>query len=85
MVDQQLLDILVCPETKQALRMAPPDVIERLNASVTEGSVVNRGGRKVTTPIPAGLIREAGDLLYPIRDDIPIMLIDEAIPLPKTT
>lgn len=29
-----------------------------------------------------GLICEACRLLYPIRDDIPIMLIDEAIRLP---
>lgn len=28
-----------------------------------------------------GLICDACQLLYPIKDDIPIMLIDEAIPL----
>lgn len=28
-----------------------------------------------------GLICEACRLMYPIKDDIPIMLIDEAIPL----
>jgi uncharacterized protein YbaR (Trm112 family) len=26
-------------------------------------------------------VRQDGQYLYPIRDDIPIMLIDEAIPL----
>ncbi len=30
-----------------------------------------------------GLICNNCELLYPIRDDIPIMLIDEAIPLKK--
>lgn len=29
-----------------------------------------------------GLICEACRLIYPIRDDIPIMLVDEAVPLP---
>ncbi len=28
-----------------------------------------------------GLICEACKLLYPIKDDIPVMLIDEAIPI----
>ena len=31
--------------------------------------------------IEAGLVREDGRILYPVRDDIPVMLIDEAIPL----
>ncbi|MDZ7781283.1 MAG: Trm112 family protein [Gemmatimonadota bacterium] len=83
MVDQQLLDILVCPETKQALHMADAEVLERLNAAIREGSVADRGGRKLDAPVTEGLIREAGDVLYPIRDDIPIMLVDQAIPLPQ--
>ena len=30
-----------------------------------------------------GLVCDNCNLLYPIRDDIPIMLIDEAIPIKK--
>ena len=30
-----------------------------------------------------GLVCDTCRLLYPIRDDIPVMLIDEAIPLDK--
>jgi uncharacterized protein YbaR (Trm112 family) len=81
MVDQQLLDILVCPETKQVLHRADADVLRRLNEAIAQGQVETRGGRTVGEPVVAGLVREAGDLLYPIRDDIPIMLVDEAIPL----
>jgi uncharacterized protein YbaR (Trm112 family) len=29
-----------------------------------------------------GLVCNACKLMYPIKDDIPVMLIDEAIPLP---
>ena len=83
MVDQELLDILVCPETKQALHQAEADVLRRLNESIAQGKVENRGGQTVGEPVGARLVREAGDLLYPIRDDIPIMLVDEAIPLPE--
>ncbi|MDA0310846.1 MAG: hypothetical protein O2992_01865 [Gemmatimonadetes bacterium] len=81
MVDQQLLDILVCPETKQPVRVADAGLLAQLNTAIAEGSVLNRGGTKVISAVSEGLVREDGDCLYPIRDDIPIMLIDEAIPL----
>ena len=81
MVDQSLLDILVCPETKQPLRVADAALLERVNASVRQGGIANRGGKTVSTPVEAGLVRQDGAILYPVRDDIPIMLIDESIPL----
>lgn len=83
MIDQSLLDILVCPETKQPLRVADAALLERLNASIEQGSVVNRSGQAVTVALTEALVREDGGALYPVRDDIPIMLIDESIPLPR--
>jgi uncharacterized protein YbaR (Trm112 family) len=50
-VDPKLLDLLVCPLTKQPLRY---------DAGAQE------------------LISDAAHLAYPIRDGIPIMLVDEA-------
>jgi len=81
MVDQDLLDILVCPETKQPVRLADATLLERLNAAIAAGGVHNQGGETVTERVDEGLVREDGAVLYPVRDDIPIMLIDEAIPL----
>jgi uncharacterized protein YbaR (Trm112 family) len=85
MIDQSLLDILVCPETKQPLSVADSVLLDRLNASISEGSVTNRGGEAVTVGLGEALIRQDGDFLYPIRDDIPIMLIDESISLSQQT
>ena len=81
MVDQELLDILVCPETKQPIRLVEAEVLDRVNAAIDSGEVVNRGGVSVGERLEGGLVREDNAVLYPIRDDIPIMLIDEAIPL----
>lgn len=81
-IDQKLLDILVCPETRQTLRRADDAVLEEVNASIARGSLSNRGGEPVTVTVAEGLLREDGDVLYPVRDDIPIMLIDESISLP---
>lgn len=81
MVDPELLKILVCPENKTPVALADEELVERINAAIEAGSLKNRGGEKVEQRIDAGLIREDRAYLYPIRDDIPIMLIDEAIPL----
>ncbi len=81
MIDQALLDILACPETKEEVRLAPDSVVEAVNAMIEAGTLVNRAGEKVAEPIDGGLVRADGKFLYPIREEIPIMLIDEAIPL----
>jgi len=82
-VDQELLDILVCPETKQPVRLAGAEILDRLNRAIEAGTVTNRGGQPVTTRVDEGLVREDGRFLYPVQDDIPVMLIDEAIPLSR--
>lgn len=79
MIDEELLSILVCPENKTPVTVADDALVEKLNAGIEAGTVKNRGGETVTERIDGGLVREDGAWLYPVRDDIPIMLIDEAI------
>lgn len=80
MVDQKLLEILCCPETKQDVQLVDDKVIKKINAAIKLGTVKNRANETVKDIIGAGLLREDKKYLYPIREDIPIMLIDEAIP-----
>ena len=80
MIDSELLSILVCPENKMPVTVADDAMIEKVNAAIAEGVLKNRAGEAVTEAIDGGLLREDSVVLYPIRDDIPIMLIDEAIP-----
>ena len=81
MVDASLVAILACPETHQPVHVADEATIARLNAAIAAGTVKNRDGEAVSEAVQTGLIREDGTYLYPVRDDIPVMLIGEAIPL----
>lgn len=81
MVDQELLDILVCPEDKTPVKLVGDDVLQKINEAIQAGHLKNRAGERVEESIDGGLLREDGKYLYPIREDIPIMLIDEAIPM----
>lgn len=81
MIDPELLALLVCPETHTPVQPAGAEVLEKVNRAVADGSLLNRGGEAVTDPVVEGLVREDGGVLYPVRDGIPIMLIDESIEL----
>ena len=81
MIDKDLLEILACPETHQGLSMASKDVLKRVNDAIG-GGLKNKGGQAVEQPLDAGLVREDGKVVYPIRDEIPVLLIDEGIAVP---
>ena len=80
-VSQELLEILVCPETKQPVAPASEELLQKLSKEIQAGQVRNRGGQKVTEPIVEGLVRQDGRILYPVEDGIPVMLIEESIEL----
>ena len=63
------------------MRLAEPAVIDKLNGQIAAGTVTNRAGQPVKEKIDGGLVRVDGKFLYPIRRNIPVMLVDEGIPL----
>ncbi len=81
MISPELLAILRCPETSQPLQEAPRDVLDRVNEAIDARRARNRGGDTLEERLDEGLVREDGKLLYPVREEIPIMLMDEAISL----
>jgi uncharacterized protein YbaR (Trm112 family) len=67
-MDVALLEIICCPLTHQALRLA--DKVELIRAC-----------EKASREISEGLIREDGKVLYPISDGIPLLVPEEGISL----
>jgi uncharacterized protein YbaR (Trm112 family) len=81
MIDDGLLTLLVCPDDKTPLRPATAEEVNAVNQRVEVGALTNRSGEAVTATLTEGLVRQDGRYLYPIRDDIPLLLVGEGIPL----
>jgi uncharacterized protein len=79
MINEQLLKMIVCPVNHQPLRIADREFIDKVNRAVSAGQVKDKAGRPITEPIQEGLIRQDGQVLYQIRDNIPVLLADEGI------
>jgi uncharacterized protein YbaR (Trm112 family) len=79
MIALDLLEILRCPETRQRLALADPATLEACNARIAAGEVQNLAGQTVADPLPGALVRADGQRLYPIRGEIPILLVEEGI------
>ncbi len=78
-IDEALLRILVCPQDRSSLALADSKLVARLNALIDQGTLRNRGGALVTGPLDGGLVRADGTVLYPVLEDIPVLLVEESI------
>ncbi len=80
MIAPELLEVLCCPADRSAVRLATAAELEALNTRIAHGAK-NNGGAPVAEKLEAAIIRVDGTFAYPVREEIPVMLIDEAIPL----
>ena len=75
-VDPELLEILVCPQSREPLVVVPlPEAVARQVAEHFREHF-----RDEEPQVSEGLYCEASGLVYPVVSDIPILLIDEALP-----
>ena len=81
MIDKELLEILACPLDRTPLCVADEELLARLNRAITAGQIKNREGHPIKKTLQGGLVRQDKTILYPIVDDIPVLLVDDAIPL----
>lgn len=81
MITDEFLALLRCPQTMQTLLRASAEQLAQVEAARAAGILLDRAGKPVRESVSAGLVREDGTLLFPIRNGIPVLLLDEALPL----
>jgi uncharacterized protein YbaR (Trm112 family) len=80
-IDPEFLQKLRCPKTHKPLGLLGPEPLAALNREIAAGRVSTAAGRRLAAPLAAALLPAGESFVYAIDDEIPILLVDEAIPL----
>lgn len=80
-MEKRLLQILRCPVTQKGLALARRDLLGKVNAAIEAGALRNRDGDVLAASLEAALVTDDGKVLYPIMDDIPVLLEDASVNL----
>ena len=83
-MDPNLLNIICCPVTREKLSIATSKQLEFINAEIANSMLKKLDGSIAEKPQSKALINATKTLLYPIEEDIPILLENEAIKLKGT-
>jgi len=78
-MDRKLLDLLVCPATRQPLAMLDARGLEALNRQIATGGLQRADGSAQAEPLRAALVTRDRKTVYRIDDGIPVLLVEEAI------
>jgi uncharacterized protein YbaR (Trm112 family) len=76
-----LLEAMQCPLSSQPLSVAPGALVEQLRQKRKAGELTTLNGAAVEEDFQSGLINASSQYFYPIREGIPSLLPDEALPL----
>jgi uncharacterized protein YbaR (Trm112 family) len=78
-MDRKLLDILVCPSSRQPLALLETAGLEALNRAIAAGSVLRADGAAQAEPLREVLVTRDRRTAYRVDDGIPVLLAEEAI------
>lgn len=79
------LTLLVCPESHQSLRYATEPELALLQKRFEEQALTFSSGDLVSSSFTHALIRQDGQRAYLIRNNIPTLLIAEAVMITGNT
>ena len=78
-MDRKLLDLLVCPATRQPLALLEAAGLDQLNRAIAAGRVKRHDDSAQSDALAEALITRDRKTVYRVDDGIPVLLIEESI------
>jgi uncharacterized protein YbaR (Trm112 family) len=78
-MDNRLLDILCCPDSKQPLSRLTGAELALINQAIAAGGVQRSDGSPQAEALAEGLVTRDRRTVYRVDDGIPVLLVDEAL------
>ena len=78
-MDKKLLDILVCPASRQPLTVLDKAALEAVNGAISGGGLKRVDDSLQSEPLREGLLTRDRKTVYRIDDGIPVLLVEEGI------
>ena len=78
-MDRKLLDLLVCPATRQPLALLDRAALAALNATAEAGKLRRADDTPQSAPLREALVTRDHRIVYRIDDGIPVLLVEEGI------
>lgn len=79
-ISRKLLEILVCPVSKQPLAVLEPARLKKVNAAIARGTLQQLDGTFLTEPLKQVLVTQNGSTLYRVDGEVPVLLEEQSIP-----
>ena len=78
-MDRKLLDILVCPTTRQPLAMLDAAGLDALNRAIAAGMVKRNDEAVQADALREALVTRDRKTVYRVDDGIPVLLVEDGI------
>ncbi len=78
-MDRKLLDLLVCPASRQPLALLEAAGLEQLNRAIAAGQVKRNDDSPQSEPLREALVTRDRRTVYRVDDGIPVLLVEEGI------
>jgi uncharacterized protein YbaR (Trm112 family) len=78
-MDRKLLDLLVCPATRQPLALLDSRGLQALNAAIQSGGVLRGDGTPQAEAVREALVTRDRKTVYRVDDGIPVLLVEESM------
>lgn len=78
-MDKKLLDLLVCPATRQPLALLDKGALDAVNRAIGGGGLKRNDDTLQSEPLREALVTRDRKTIYRVDDGIPVLLADEGI------